>query len=106
LNPAAYSGTLPGRATAITCSQPDTFDARVGAATTLQIPVVEPGKWPDPPKTYALNNVFRLADPTDSRLGISGSVVTYENGILGLAHFSRPAGADQQREVYLVPLLV
>jgi tetratricopeptide (TPR) repeat protein len=106
LNPAAYSGTLPGRATTITCSQPDTFDARVGAATTLQIPVVEPGKWPDPPKTYVLNNVFRLADPTDSRPGISGSVVTYENGVLGLAHFSRPAGADQQREVYLVPLSV
>ena len=105
LNPAAYSGALPGRATAITCLQPDTFDARLGAATTLQIPVLEPGQWPDPPETYALNNVFRLADPTDSRPGISGSVVAY-NGILGLAHFSRPAGADQQREVYLVPLSV
>ena len=28
----------------------------------------------------------------------------YEDGVIGLAHFSRAAGSDFEREIYLVPL--
>jgi tetratricopeptide (TPR) repeat protein len=105
-NAAAYSGTLPRRATAISCWKTDTFDARIGAPTSLRIPVDRPGGWPDPPQNYTLPYAYRLADPTDARPGISGSVATYEDGVVGLAHFSRGGGPDQQREVYLVPLEV
>ncbi len=106
LNPRAYAGTLPDRAICLGHWKTDSFDARVASTTQLDIPVETPGSWPDPPSRYQLPFVFRLADPSEARPGISGSVVLYENGVLGLAHFSRPAGPDQEREVYLVPLSV
>jgi tetratricopeptide (TPR) repeat protein len=106
LNPQAYSGSLPDRAIGLGHWKTDSFDARVASTTKLDLHVGIPGIWPDPPTRYQLPLVFRLADPSDARPGISGSVVLYENGVLGLAHFSRAAGPDQEREVYLVPLSV
>jgi tetratricopeptide (TPR) repeat protein len=106
LNPATYSGTLPDRAICLGHWKTDSFDARVASSTRLDVPVDTPGSWSNPPSQYQLPFVFRLAEPSDARPGISGSVVLYENGVLGLAHFSRPAGPDQEREVYLVPLSV
>src|SRR5271166_119612 len=106
LDPRTYSGTLPERAVCLGHWRTDSFDARLASATGLDVAVDVPGSWPDPPGRYAPPFVFRLADPSDARPGISGSVVLYENAVLGLAHFSRPAGPDQEREVYLVPLSV
>jgi hypothetical protein len=45
--------------------------------------------WPEPPNRYVIRSAFRLADPTDARKGVSGAVVAYEGGVLGLAHFAR-----------------
>ncbi len=104
LNPQKYAGTLPDPADCLSYWQTESFNAHVASATRLDIAVETPGSWPDPPSRYQLPQVFRLADPSDARPGISGSVVLYDNAVLGLAHFSRPAGPDQQREVYLVPL--
>lgn len=104
LNTEVYAGTLPARAIGLSYWQTDTFEARVSTSTRLEIPVDVPGVWPDPPKHYVLPGVIRLADPSDARPGISGSPVVYEDGVLGLAHFSRAAGSDFEREVYLVPL--
>jgi hypothetical protein len=89
LNPAVYEGTLPKRATGYTHMATQTFDARVAAATGLNLTVREPGGWPDPPQRYFIPDAFRLADPTDAREGVSGAVVAYEGGVLGLAHFAR-----------------
>src|SRR5260370_22340393 len=104
LNPQKYAGTLPDPADCLSYWQTESFNAHVASATRLDIAVEPPGSWPGPPSRYQLHQVFRLADPSDARPGISGSVVLYDNAVLGLAHFSRPAGPDQQREVYLVPL--
>jgi hypothetical protein len=104
LDPAVYDGTLPKRATGYTHMTPQTFDARVSTATRLDLPVTRPGVWPDPPQRYLIPNAFRLAEPTDVRKGVSGAVVTYEGGVLGLAHFARAAKSEQERELYLVPL--
>lgn len=104
LDPAVYEGTLPKRATGYTHMPTQTFDARVGAATRLDLTVSNPGVWPDPPQRYVISDAFRLADPTDAREGVSGAVVAYEGGVLGLAHFARAAGPGQERELYLVPL--
>lgn len=106
LNPKTYSGTLPDRATCLGHWKSQSFDARVASTTRLDVEVEDRGPWPNAPDHYRLPVVFRLADPSDARPGISGSVVLYDNGVLGLAHFSRPAGPDQEREVYLVPLSV
>lgn len=102
-DPAAEDGGLPGRAIGLTYLQPDNFDARVAAVTGLVIPATASGRWPDAPARYELR-AFRLADPTDARPGISGAVVVYRGGVLGLAHFARAAGPAHEREVYLVPL--
>jgi hypothetical protein len=104
LNADAYGGSLPGRAIGLGHWKSDSFDARIGSTTHLDVTVETPGPWPAPPSRYVLPVVFQLAEPTDARPGISGSVVVYDDGVLGLAHFSRPAGPDQEREVYLVPL--
>jgi tetratricopeptide (TPR) repeat protein len=104
LDPAVYEGTLPKRATGYTHMAPQTFDARVGTATSLDLAVTEPGGWPERPERYVIRDAFRLADPTDARPGVSGAVVAYEGGVLGLAHFARAAGEAQERELYLVPL--
>jgi hypothetical protein len=106
LNPFTYDGTLPERAVCLGHWKGNSFDARLSTTTQLNITVENPGPWPNPPARYQLPFVFRLADPTDARPGISGSVVIYEKGVLGLTHFSRPAGSDQEREVYMVPLSV
>jgi len=104
LNPITYSGGLDRRATGVTCWKTDTFDARIGASTSIDVQADVPGPWPDPPERYLLSAVFRMADATDVREGISGSVIVYEDGVLGLAHFSRAAGEDYEREAYMVPL--
>jgi len=104
LDARAYTGALPDRVLCLGYWKADSFDARLGSATQLDLKVDIPGPWPDPPNRYQLPCVFRLGDPSDARPGISGSVVAYECGVLGLTHFSRPAGPDQEREVYLVPL--
>jgi tetratricopeptide (TPR) repeat protein len=106
LNPETYSGNLPGYAVCVGHWQTDTFDAQVGTTTKLDVPVEVPGSWPDPPRRYALPAVFRLRSASDTREGISGSVVAYDNGILGLAHFARPEGPAHTREIYLVPISV
>jgi hypothetical protein len=106
INLRTYRGWLPDPAICLGHWQTDSFDARVASTTKLDIPVETPGPWPDPPSRYRLPLAFRLADPTDARPGISGSVACYQNGVLGLVHFSRSAGPDQQREAYLVPLSV
>lgn len=103
LDPATYDGGLPRRATGLTYLQPDNFDARVAASTALVLPAKQAGRWPGAPERYELR-AFRLADPTDARPGISGAVVVYEGGVLGLTHFARSAGAAHEREAYLVAL--
>jgi tetratricopeptide (TPR) repeat protein len=104
LNPLQYAGTLPDLADCLCHGQTESFSARIASATKLDLEVDTPGPWPDSPTRYRLPSVFRLSEPSDARPGISGSVVLYDNAVLGLAHFSRPAGPDQEREVYLVPL--
>lgn len=104
LDPVSYDGTLPKRATGYTHMATQVFDARLGAATRLELPVTNPGPWPDPPVHYVVPYAFRLAETTDARTGVSGAVVAYEGGVLGLAHFARSAGAAHERELYLVPL--
>jgi TPR repeat protein len=104
LNPQKYAGTLPDPADCLGHGQTESFNARIASATKLDLAVDTQGPWPDPPTHYRLPQVFRLSEPSDARPGISGSVVLYDNAVLGLTHFSRPAGPDQQREVYLVPL--
>jgi hypothetical protein len=106
LDPEAYEGTLPKPATGYTYMHPQNFNAQVANATQLSLQVKNPGAWPNPPQRYVIRNAFRLADPTDAREGVSGAVVAYEGGVLGLAHFARAAGREQQRELYLVPLSV
>jgi hypothetical protein len=100
LDPEAYEGTLPNRATGYTYMASRTFDARIAAATPLELRV------PYPPERYHIPDAFRLAEPTDVREGVSGAVVAYERGVLGLAHFARAAAPEHERELYLVPLPV
>ena len=104
LDPDGYAGMLPKRAIGFTHMPTQTLDARVGTTTRLDLPVETPGAWPDPPDRYVIPHAFRLSDPTDARQGVSGSVVAYEGGVVGLAQSARPAGAGQERELYLVPL--
>jgi tetratricopeptide (TPR) repeat protein len=104
LNASAYDGSLPEKAICLSHFKTDSFDGWVSAATRVEVPVQVPGPWPNAPIKYVLPSVFRLSEPSDAREGISGSVVVYEGGVLGLANFSRPAGHSQEREVYVVPL--
>jgi TPR repeat protein len=106
LNPERYSGTLPDRATAIGYWKEGPFDGRIGFATNLEVDAPASGNWPDPPAQYKLPHLFRFTDPTDARQGVSGSVVVYDEGVLGLVHFSREGGKDFQAEAYIVPLSV
>jgi hypothetical protein len=106
LDPEAYEGTLPKPATAYTYMDPQNFNAQVANATKLSLQVKNPGAWPNPPQRYVIRNAFRLASPTDAREGVSGAVVAYEKGVLGLAHFARAAAPERERELYLVPLSV
>lgn len=105
LDPTTYSGLLA--ATALTHLQPGSFNASIAAAAPLEVDAVASGSWPSPPDgRYRLPMAFRLANPTDSRDGISGAVVLCEDGVLGLAHFARVESAAAAREAYLVPLTV
>ena len=104
LDPATYEGRLSEPATGYTHMSPDTFDAWVRQATRLDLEVPNRGAWPDPPQRYEIPDAFRLAVATDVREGVSGAVVAYEGGVLGLAHFARDATAAYERELYLVPL--
>jgi TPR repeat protein len=106
LNPLTYGGALPEKVTCLGHFQPNSFDGWLSAATRLEVPTSNCGSWPFPPDRYVLPAAFRLRDPSDARPGISGSVVLYEDGVIGLAHFSRAAGPDQEREVFVVPLSV
>ena len=102
LNSKRYTGGL--NAIGLTYLTPDTFDARVGPATQLEIPMQTIGDRSDLPERYVIPIVYRLSYTSDARPGISGGVILCEDGVLGLAHFARGAGPDQEREVYLVPL--
>ena len=104
LNPKRYAGVLDG--IGLTYLAPDTFDARVGPATRLEIPVQTTGDRSDLPERYVIPVAYRLSYTSDARPGISGGVILCEDGVLGLAHFARGARPDQEREVYLVPLTV
>jgi conflict system STAND superfamily ATPase/trypsin-like peptidase len=102
LNSKRYTGGL--NAIGLTYLTPDTFDARVGPATQLEVPMQTIGDRSDLPERYIIPIVYRLSYTSDARPGISGGVILCEDGVLGLAHFARGAGPDQEREVYLVPL--
>jgi hypothetical protein len=104
LDPSMYDGSLPEHVNGFSYGVTQTFNARLSTSTPLDIKVPIQGSWPDPPARYQLPFVYRLADLSDARQGISGSVISYENGVLGLVHFSRAGGADFQLEGYLVPL--
>lgn len=99
LGPDEYDGAL--EATVLTHLSPDNFSATVRTSTRLEIDAGH--GWPEVLKRYRLR-AFRLADPSDSRPGISGGVTVCEGGVLGLAHFGRVEGGTHAREVYLVPL--
>lgn len=99
-----YNGSL--QATVLTYMRPDTFGAKVGAGTYLDVSAVTPvGGWPDPPERYGVR-AFLLRNPDDAREGISGGVVLCEEGVLGLVHFSRAEGPTHARQGYVVPLSV
>ena len=102
LDPARYSGHLS--VVAFTHVAPGSFDAALGPATRLELPVPKPGPWPEPPARYQIPWAFRLAQPTDARQGISGGVVLCEDGVIGLVHFARAEGPQLAREAYAVPL--
>ena len=107
LNADTYDGGLPDPAIGLNLFETRGFQARLGTAAPLEVPVGPRGKWPNAPgRSYRVPSVFRLADPTDARQGISGSVMVYDGGVLGLAHFSRAGAEDFKSEVYLVPLRV
>ena len=106
LEPAAYEGNLPKRATGYTHMPTQTFDARVATPTRVELDAPPTREWPGAPHRYLVPHAFRLADPTDAREGVSGAVVAYEGGVLGLAHFARAASPSHERELYLVPLSV
>jgi hypothetical protein len=107
LNLDAYAGDLPDPATGLNFFETRSFQAHVGPSAPLEAPARASGVWPNPPRqAYTVKGVHALVDPTDAREGISGSVVVYDGGVLGLAHFSRPGGEDFKPEVYLVPLRV
>jgi TPR repeat protein len=97
-----YSGKLD--VLGLTHLQPDSFTAVLEASTRLTVPALSQDRWPDAPVQYDLPLAFRLASPSDARRGISGSVAWCEGGVIGLAHFARGEGAEQAREVYLIPL--
>jgi hypothetical protein len=101
LDPVVYGGDLPKRAIGYTHMSPRTLSAWVGDVTDLDLSVQRP---PAPPQRYRIPSAFRLTEPTDVRQGVSGAVVAYEGGVLGLAHFAREAGRAHERELNLVPL--
>ncbi len=106
LNPNAYDGASQLPATGLTYSGGTrTFQGKVGTPTPLEISVETPGPWPNPPYYYRLPKVYPLVS-TNTRPGISGSVLTCEDGVLGLVHFSRTEEPDLAREAYIVPLTV
>jgi tetratricopeptide (TPR) repeat protein len=102
LDPARYSDRLD--VIGLTHLQPNNFSAILQPSTRLKVAAL-PSVLPDTPEAYDLPAVFRLANPSDARRGISGAVAWCESGIIGLAHFARGEGTETAREVYLVPLL-
>ncbi len=104
VNADAYRGTLPEKVVCLGHFKSDSFDGWLSSPTRLEVPVTLAGAWPDTPGRYVIPWAFRIREPSDARPGISGSVVVYEDGVVGLAHFSRPAGPDQEREVFVVPI--
>ncbi len=102
LNVQAYRGTLPEKVVCLGHFQTNSLDGWLSAATRLEVPREAAGG--AGPAAYVLPSVFRLREPSDARPGISGSVAVYEGGVIGLVHFSRPAGPVQEREVYIVPI--
>jgi lipopolysaccharide biosynthesis regulator YciM len=96
LNPDSYDGGLPARASGFTSFSPPMFDGFLGPSTPLTID--------NGADRYSLAHVFTLRAASDSRPGISGAPVSYEGGVVGLAHFARDATATEAREVYVVPL--
>ncbi len=99
-----YNGSL--QATVLTYMRPDTFGAKVGAGTYLDVPAEKlMSGWPNSPERYGVR-AFLLRDPDDAREGISGGVVLCEECVLGLVHFSRAEGPTHARQGYVVPLSV
>jgi tetratricopeptide (TPR) repeat protein len=102
LDPDRYDGVL--KVKGLSRLQPDSFLADLGLSTSLNLPAE--GRSTTSRERYVIPVAYQLANSTDSRQGISGSVALCEDGVLGLVHFARPESADVAREAYLVPLTV
>jgi hypothetical protein len=101
-----YSGDLPKRAVGFSHKEGGTFTGSVGAAITSYRLPTKGGFLSGPVGFYEFPHLFPLHDTTDGRVGLSGSPVFYEDGVIGLVHLTREESSDRQREAYIVPISV